>query len=78
MAVYACKHYRRSAPGAETGTVLNEIRFEADSAQSAETRMRQNFRAPIFPPMDWDRDFATLEDENGHVLVTWNHGFLHG
>ena len=78
MAVYVCKHYRRSASGAETGTVVNEIRFEADSAAQAETRMRQSFRSSVMPAMDWDKNFATLEDENGHVLVTWLHGFLHG
>jgi hypothetical protein len=76
--VYVCKHYRRSAPGAETGAVLDEIRFEADGAAAAETRMRQSFRSPVMPVMDWDKDFATLEDEGGHVLVTWQHGFLHG
>jgi hypothetical protein len=50
MPLYVCKHYRRFAPGAETGTVLNEIRFEADSAARAETRMRQSFRSPIMRP----------------------------
>jgi hypothetical protein len=78
MPVYICKHYRRTAPGAGTGTVVEEIRFEADSAIKAETRIRQAFRAPIMPEVDWDKDFATLEDENGQVLVTWLHGFLHG
>jgi hypothetical protein len=78
MPIYVCKHYRRSAPGAKTGTVVNELRFEADSAAQAETRMRQSFRSPKMPPMDWDKDFATLETDSGHVLVTWLHGFLHG
>ena len=78
MPTYVCKHYRRAAPGAETGTVLNEIRFEADSASAAETRIRQSSPASIMPSLDWNKDFALLEDENGHVLVTWSHGFLHG
>ncbi len=77
MPVFICKHYRRSAPGAGTGALIEEIRFEADSALKAETRIRQGLRAPIMPAMDWDKDFATLEDENGQVLVTWLHGFLH-
>jgi hypothetical protein len=76
--VFVCKHYRRAGPGAETGTVLNEIRFESDSAAGAETRIMEAFRAPIMPAMDWDKEFAALEDENGHVLATWSHGFLHG
>jgi hypothetical protein len=78
MPVYVCKHYRRNAPGADTGTVQNEIRFEADSAAQAESRIRQGFRAAVMAEPDWEREFATLEDEYGHVLVTWRHGFLHG
>jgi hypothetical protein len=27
--------------------------------------------------MDWEKDFATLEDESGTVLTTWLHGMLH-
>jgi len=78
MPVYICKHYRRSAPGAAVGVVVDEIRFEAESAARAETRIRQGFCAPVMPAMDWDKDFATMEDEQGQVLVTWLHGFLHG
>ncbi|HUE64733.1 MAG TPA: hypothetical protein VMO78_10195 [Rhizomicrobium sp.] len=77
MPVYICKHYRRSTPGARTGMVVDEIRFEAESAVKAETRIRQGFCAPIMPAMDWNKGFATLEDENGQILVTWLHGFLH-
>jgi len=29
-------------------------------------------------PMDWEKYFATLEDEDGHVLVTWLHSWWHG
>jgi hypothetical protein len=77
MAVFVCKRYRRSTPGAETGALLDEFRFEADSQNKAETWIRKVLRPPI-APMDWVKDFATLEDEDGHVLVTWLYGFLHG
>jgi hypothetical protein len=27
--------------------------------------------------MDWEKYFATLEDELGHELAVWHHGVLH-
>jgi hypothetical protein len=76
MPVYICKHYRRSAPGATTGTLADEITFSAPSAADAEARMRKLLTSGV-APMDWHKHFATLEDDSGHILVTWLHGMLH-
>jgi len=27
--------------------------------------------------MDWEKDFARLENEYGHVIVEWLNGFAH-
>jgi hypothetical protein len=74
MSSYVCKRYRRSAPGATTGTLLDEYRFPASSAMAAETKIRRDLQMWA---MDWENDFATLEDEEGHLLATWLHGVLH-
>ena len=76
MPTYVCKHYRRSAPGAAIGTLADEITFSAASSLEAETRMRKLLLSRV-ARMDWEKDFATLEDDCGHVLVTWLHGVLH-
>ena len=77
MPNFVCKGYRRSAPGAATGTLINELKFSAESAAEAEDKIRRNFRSPLFGAMDWEKDFATLEDDSGTVLMTWLHGTLH-
>lgn len=77
MQRYTCKHYRRSAPGQATGTLLDALTFSANSAAEAEDKIRRNLFSGIAPPMDWEKDFATLEDESGTVLVTWLYGFQH-
>jgi hypothetical protein len=77
MQTYRCKRYRRSASGQNTGIVIDELTFQATSAAEAEDKIRRNFRSPLFGTMDWEKDFATLEDESGTVLVTWLHGMLH-
>jgi len=74
MPGYVCKRYRRSAPGAEAGTVTDEWNFSASNAMEAETKVR---RMMLIAPMDWKRDFATLEDASGHELAVWHHGMLH-
>jgi len=76
MPVYICKHYRRSAPDATTGTLADEITFSAPSAADAEARMRKLLTSGV-APMDWHKHFATLEDDAGHILVKWLHGALH-
>jgi len=77
MPVFICKRYRRSAPGQENGTVTDELRFTALSAQEAEARMRRGL-PPALGAMDWEKYFATLENEDGQVLVTWLHSWWHG
>jgi hypothetical protein len=74
MPVFAFKRYRRSAPGATTGTVTDEWRFSASSMAEAEGKIR---RMQDFGPIDWKKDFATLEDEFGDELAVWHHGMLH-
>jgi hypothetical protein len=77
MQRYTLKRHRRSAPGQATGTLIDALTFSAASAAEAENKIRRNLFSGIAPPMDWEKDFATLEDESGIVLVTWLHGFLH-
>ena len=75
MPVFVCKHYRRSGPGATTGTLADEWRFTAASLLEAEGKVRRMLG--ITAPMDWMTDFATLEDELGQELAVWHHGLLH-
>ena len=77
MPAYVCKHYRRAAAGDTTGALTNEISFSAPSAADAEARMRKLLTASVGAPMDWKKDFVTLEDDCGHILATWLHGLLH-
>ena len=76
METYRCKRYRRSAPGRSDGTVIDELTFPAASAAEAENKVRRMLTLRLHP-MDWEKDFVTLEDDTGHVLVTWLHGVLH-
>lgn len=75
MPVFVCKHYRRSGPGATTGTLADEWRFTAASLLEAEGKVRRMLG--ITAPMDWKTDFATLEDDLGQELAVWHHGLLH-
>ena len=74
MPSFVFKRYRRSTPGATTGTVTDEWSFPASSAQEAEAKVR---RMMLHAPMDWKKDFAALEDELGHELAAWHHGMHH-
>ncbi|HWM60817.1 MAG TPA: hypothetical protein VNN98_01635 [Rhizomicrobium sp.] len=76
MPRYTCKRYRRRAPGEATGTLIDALTFSATSAAEAEDKIRRNALFRI-ADMDWEKDFATLEDESGTVLVTWLRGVLH-
>lgn len=75
MPDFVCKRYRRSAPDQDSGTVTDELRFSAANAAEAEKRMR---RFLPLSSMDWKIHFATLEDEDGQVLVKWLHSWWHG
>ena len=57
--------------------MTDELRFSAASALEAESRMRRTLPSSL-GAMDWDKYFATLEDEDGRVLVTWLHSWWHG
>jgi hypothetical protein len=76
MQRYTCKRYHRSAPGQATGTLMDALTFSAANAAEAEDKIRRNLLFCI-ADMDWEKDFAALEDESGTVLVTWLHGVLH-
>jgi hypothetical protein len=76
MPGYVCKRYRRSAPGAATGTMIDEWSFSASSDLEAETKIRRELLTPMLG-MNWENHFATLEDQDGKVLATWLHGALH-
>lgn len=74
MPRFVCKRYRRSAPGAATGTVMDEWSFSAPDGAQAEARIRV-LSAPMWG-MDWETYFITLEDGKGQVLTTWHHSLL--
>jgi hypothetical protein len=77
MQTYLWKRYRRSAPGRDSGIATDEVRFTASSVQEAEMHVRRMQQSSP-GPMDWEKYFATLEDEDGHVMVTWLHSWWHG
>jgi hypothetical protein len=77
MQTYLWRRYRRSAPGLESGTITDEVRFSASSVQEAENHVRC-MRQSSLGPMDWDSYFATLEDEEGLRLTTWLYSWWHG
>lgn len=73
MPTFVCKRYRRSAPGAATGTLTDEWSFPASSALEAETKVRHMLLGGV-AAMDWKKDFAALEDELGRELAVWHRG----
>ena len=75
MPDFVCRRYRRSAPDQDSGTVIDELRFSAASAAEAENRIRRMLPSS---PMGWKNHFATLEGEDGQVLVKWLHSWWHG
>jgi hypothetical protein len=77
METYYFKRYRRIGPGHTTGTVIDEVKFTAESAAEAETSVRHKFGSGIAGAMNWEKDFARLEDEYGHVIAEWLNGFAH-
>jgi hypothetical protein len=77
METYYFRRYRRTGPGHATGTVIDEVKFTAGSAAEAETSVRRRFGTGIAGAMDWNKDFARLEDEHGHAIAEWLNGFAH-
>jgi hypothetical protein len=73
METYYCKRYRRASPGATTGTVTDEMKFTAENVTDAVRSLKWGFQLGI-ARMDWEKDFATLEDASGHVVTTWLDG----
>jgi hypothetical protein len=77
METYYFKRYRRTGPGHTVGTIIDEVKFTAESAAEAETGIRRRFGSGIAGAMDWEKDFARLEDEHGHAIAEWQNGFTH-
>jgi hypothetical protein len=49
------------------------VKFIAECAAEAETSTRRKFRSSI-AAMDWEKDFALLEDGTGRVIAHWFDG----
>jgi len=71
MSSFTCKRYRRSSPDVPVDTMT----VQADDAGQAQNMISRNFRSGI-APMDWNRDFVTLEDEAGQEVARWETGAL--
>ena len=77
METYYFRRYRRTGPGHATGTVTDEVKFTAEGAAEAESSVRRRFGSGVAGTMDWQKDFARLEDENCNIIVEWQYGFAH-
>ena len=75
METYYFKRYRRTGPARTSGIPIDEVKFTAGSAVEAEAGIRRRFGSGITGAMDWEKHFARLEDEHGHVIVEWLHTF---
>jgi hypothetical protein len=73
---YYFRRYRRIGPARTTGPLADEVKFTADSASEAEASVRRRVHSSI-GAMDWEKYFARLEDEYGHVIAEWQIGFSH-
>jgi hypothetical protein len=73
---YYLKRDRRTGPGYATGTLADEAKFRANSISEAETSVRRKFHSVVMT-LDWEKDFAKLQEEHGHVIVEWLNGFAH-
>ena len=71
METYYWKRYLRASLGALTGTVTDTLKISAISKMEAENMMTRYFTHGV-APMQWDKHFATLEDESGKVITTWH------
>jgi hypothetical protein len=70
METYYLKRYIRAGPGQTTGTLTDRIKFTAENAAEAETTSRRKFYYSA-EKMDWQRDFALLEDATGKIIAHW-------
>ena len=70
METYYLKQYHRAGPGQTTGTLIDRIMFTAENAAEAETSARRKFLYSA-ARMDWESDFARLEDATGRTIAHW-------
>jgi hypothetical protein len=77
METYYFRRYRRAGPRQTTGTVIDEVKIAAECATDAEAGIRRKFGSGIAGAMDWAKDFARLEDEDGHVIAERLREFSH-
>jgi hypothetical protein len=70
METYYLKRYLRAGPGQTTGTLTDRIKFTAENAAEAETSGKRKFFYSA-GKMNWERDFALLEDATGKIIAHW-------
>jgi len=70
METYYLKRYVRAGPGQTTGTITDKIKFTAENAAEAEASSRRKFFYSA-EKMNWERDFALLEDATGKIIAHW-------
>jgi hypothetical protein len=70
METYYLKLYHRAGPGQTTGTLTDRIKFTAETATEAETSVIRKFHFSA-SKMDWQKDFALLEDAAGSAIAHW-------
>ena len=74
METYSCKRYRRAAPGQARGVLTDTLTCTARDAAEAARFVARSLQPGGIARMDWDRDFATLENEAGTALTIWLDG----
>lgn len=73
MEIYHCKRFIRFSAGDTHGTPTDTISFAAHDTAEAEKIVRRRYR-PSISQMNWDKEFATLEDGAGNVIAQWRDG----
>jgi len=68
--------YASVTPGYFDAIGVHILRGRDFTTAEAENKVRRLLTLRLHP-MDWEKDFVTLEDDAGHILVTWLHGILH-
>ena len=70
METYYLKQYHRAGPGQITGTLTDRIKFTAESDTEAKASVRRKF---LFSAarMNWESDFACLDDASGKTIAHW-------
>ena len=70
METYLLKRFARASQG-EAETYSDTIRLSAADPGAAEKYVTRLF-ASLSPPIDWEKDFARLETEEGAMVAEWS------